>query len=274
MQVRSAMSVAALVAAVLISSTVTAAASGSGSGNAGPQSTSHARAASTGATSSETSFVPITPCRIVDTRRALDGAVAARSTRTFVAATDGQLGLAAQGGSGSGCPVSIAATAVQADVVAVGATGSGYLTVFPGDAAAPLASWLNFRDGKAIANGGTITLSGDGGSTFAVKASRSTHVVVDVTGYFLPRMWAHVSTAGALDAGSRVAAVTVAGSGDVQVTFDRDVSQCAYAATLTSAGTSVTARTLAFIGVDTVEVRTINSSGVPTSADFMLTVTC
>lgn len=262
MQVRSAMSAALLATAVVIGGHLAANASGSGAAKAGA-------AAPAGA---EASFVPITPCRIVDTRRA-GGMVLAGHPRQFVAASD--TGLAGQGGSAAGCGVPKDARSVQANVVSVGAAGSGYLTVYPGGATAPLASWLNFRDGKAIANGGTITLSDDGSSAFGVKVSRSTHVVVDVTGYYAPRLWAGVSSAGTISGGSRVVSVANPATGSFVVTFDGDVSGCAYSATVwDTPGYSASAKSSGFSDASSVEVHTSSNSGTATNVGFWLVLTC
>src|SRR3954452_6034774 len=104
-------------------------------------------------TSTEAKYTAITPCRLVDTRKA-GGAVANTAPRSFVAASAGSL--AAQGGNAAGCGIPAAAVAIQAHELAVGSAGSGFLKVYPAGAPAPAASFLNFRDGKAIANGGAI----------------------------------------------------------------------------------------------------------------------
>ncbi|MFL6099357.1 MAG: hypothetical protein ACJ71T_05330 [Actinomycetales bacterium] len=272
MQVGSVMSVAVLAAAVVVGGNVTATASSPRPRPTPAGATVQARAASEAPSGPENSFVPITPCRIVDTRKAMDGIVSARSPRTFVAG--GDVSLAIQGGSASGCDVAVAATAVQANVVAVGAASSGYLTVYPGGTAAPLASWLNFRDGKAIANGGVITLDRDGGTTFAVKASRSTHVVVDVTGYYVPPLWAQVAFGPAsIVAGSRASGVRLQATGQAVVTFDRDVSLCTPTVTPVDRGDQVDA-TFNIGDPTDVVVDMADAGGNPANVNFRLVVTC
>ncbi len=156
-----------------------------------PAAKSSARATAAGPidTSTEAKYTAITPCRLVDTRKA-GGMVTNTAPRSFVAASTGSL--AAQGGNPAGCGIPAAAVAIQANVVAVGSAGSGFLKVYPAGAPAPAASFLNFRDGKAVANGGAITVDTSGAKHFTVLTSRTSHVVVDVSGYFIKPMSALV----------------------------------------------------------------------------------
>ena len=65
----------------------------------------------------------------------------------------------------------------------------GFLTVLPGDAALELSttSNLNFSAGRVLANNAVVLLSYSGAGTIYVVAglpSGTTHVVLDVDGYF------------------------------------------------------------------------------------------
>jgi hypothetical protein len=86
------------------------------------------------------------------------------------------------------CNVPTSATAVAINVTAVNPTGTGYLTAYPGDQAASGTSTLNFRGGRTRANNGIIALAGNGSGEVAFRAvlagGGTTHLVVDVTGYF------------------------------------------------------------------------------------------
>jgi hypothetical protein len=123
-----------------------------------------------------TFFYPLTPCRLVDTRlsdapyggQALPGA----ATWYF-------------DGVGT-CGIPAGARAVAALVKVVSPQGGGYLTLFPGDVERPVASVVNFpafenRPGNTI-----LALPMDGAGDYGIfnGASASTHVVIDVTGYF------------------------------------------------------------------------------------------
>jgi hypothetical protein len=237
-----------------------------------PAAKSLAKAAAVGPidSSTEAKYTAITPCRLVDTRRA-GGVVTNTAPRSFVAASTSSL--AAQGGDPAGCGIPAAAVAIQANVVAVGSAGSGFLKVYPAGAPAPAASFLNFRDGKAVANGGAITVDTSGAKHFTVLTSRTSHVVVDVSGYFIKPMWVHVGGTGNLLDGSRVASVTAPQKGTYSVLFDRDVRHCAYSVTV-FAGLVFAATQPLNADPDGVFVLLQNSTGLITDAEFYLTVTC
>ena len=74
------------------------------------------------------------------------------------------------------------ATAVSTNVAADAADGPGFLTAFPADGAAPLVSNLNFPAATPISNAGMLRPSASGGLN--VFVNRTTHVIIDVNGYF------------------------------------------------------------------------------------------
>lgn len=118
--------------------------------------------------SAATDFYTVEPCRLADTREADGPALAAGETRTFP-------------GTGR-CAIPADAVALALNVTAVQPAASGNLKLFPTGAATPLASVVNFAASQARANGGIVALGVKGG--IAVQASGSTHVVIDVSGYF------------------------------------------------------------------------------------------
>src|SRR3954470_21147423 len=88
-------------------------------------------------------FIPVTPCRLVDTRPAPDH-VGVRATALGNAeSVDFQVG-----GTNGNCTIPTAATAIAANVTAVRPTSPGYLTVFPAGDARPLTSSVNFVAGE------------------------------------------------------------------------------------------------------------------------------
>jgi hypothetical protein len=272
MKARTRLAIAAVALAVSVGGSVAAVAT---SGSAQPQGKAHAKAmlALPIDTSTEAKFTAIAPCRIVDTR-ITGGPIHTGSPRSFLAA--GSSSLAAQGGNPLGCGVPSAAVAVQANVVTVGASGSGYLKIYPYGAAAPGASYMNYPNGSALANGGTITLNTAGLKHFTVlAASHDTHVVIDVSGYFIKPMFAQVNSDGSLGVHSRTTGSTQITSfpGAYEVDFDRDVSGCAYNATPFDQGYTAIVEPRSG-NVDGVFVYTSNSSGTPTNEAFYLTVTC
>jgi hypothetical protein len=122
-------------------------------------------------------YVPITPCRVMDTRPAPE-TVGGRSTP--LAANDTHtITVLGQ------CAVPLDASAVAMNVTVVNPTGSSFLTVYPADASKPLASSLNWVAGQgATPNAVTSDVSADGKVSFYNK-SGSVDVIADIVGYYV-----------------------------------------------------------------------------------------
>ncbi len=140
-------------------------------------------------------YKPLKPCRIVDTRLQSGGAIFADGETRSFDAVGAAKNFSGQGGSATGCGVPgflsgvPQATAIAVNIAAVQPTGSGNLRAFAGsDAMAPNAAVVNFQllSPNLNINGATnVPLRQDvEGSDIKVFASRSTHVLVDVVGYF------------------------------------------------------------------------------------------
>ncbi len=154
-----------------------------------------AGAASEARAQSQSVFVPVAPCRIVDTRVANNNTqIAGNTTRTFNVV--GVNSYAAQGGKGSTCGIPGFVTgipqvaAVEMNVIAVQPAAMGNLLVYPSDVVPGTSSTINFPPSATvplnIANGVIIPVRQDSqGSDVTVRTSQATHVVIDVTGYFL-----------------------------------------------------------------------------------------
>lgn len=141
---------------------------------------------------SELLFVPVEPCRVLDTRFMGAGAIAANTQRHFEVA--GTTGFEAQGGKAGGCGIPLGATspiaaAVVFNFIAVSPQGAGNLRAWEFGQPEPLASIINYATvpGLNIANGVIVPIAGistvDKDLTIQADA-RGTHVVADVTGYF------------------------------------------------------------------------------------------
>jgi hypothetical protein len=126
-----------------------------------------------------TTFVPITPRRVLDTRPGpgqvgLAGRFAHGVARTWQVAGVGAI------------PAN--ALAVTGNVTVVGQTGPGFVSVTPRPTNTPTSSTINFPFGDVRANNITIPL-GPGGTLSGVyissAADKRTHVLFDVTGYFV-----------------------------------------------------------------------------------------
>lgn len=146
--------------------------------------------------SGQSTFVPVAPCRIYDTR---DGAnpdqpFAGGETRSLpIVGTVGPF----LGGTVGGCGVpgqvgSVAqASAVAVNITAVDSTHNGNFKAWAGDETEPSASVINFRVNTPIANMLIVKLSQDGvdGDDLSLKASGSAannvELILDVVGYFV-----------------------------------------------------------------------------------------
>ena len=120
-------------------------------------------------------FVPVTPCRIADTRKpngAFGGPLlAAQSTRDFPI-------------PGSACNIPATATAYSLNIAVVPQGLLGFLTVWPAGQVQPVVATLNSIDGRIKSNA-AIVPAGAGGS-ISVFATDATDVIIDINGYFVP----------------------------------------------------------------------------------------
>ncbi len=133
-------------------------------------------------TQSGSTYAPVTPCRIVDTRTSTPlGAVAARPFRVGGSGP----GFTNQGGTACGVPED--ATAVEVSFTAVGPPTTGFARLWPGDRTEPIAAALNFGAGQSTTNTGTVALSSGGlVDLLARNYGTGTHYLIDVLGYFSP----------------------------------------------------------------------------------------
>lgn len=129
-------------------------------------------------------YVPVTPCRILDTR-IVGGPIPANSFRDFDL-TD-VVRFAPQGGDTSNCNVgdkgSFAAAALN--ITVVNPNVAGYITAFPYLASQPTAATINYVAGD-IRNGLAIVRLDQTSAAyeFSVYSFAQTHLVADIVGYF------------------------------------------------------------------------------------------
>jgi lysophospholipase L1-like esterase len=136
-------------------------------------------------TSAAAQFVPITPCRLVDTRQAAGEfagpSLAAGQLRTFALAA-----------SSCNLPAALAAGgALSLNVTAVsqGSDSGGYVAVWGtsgGAQDAPSTSTLNVSPGTVTANAAIVTINPSTSDSISVYTTNPTDVVIDVNGYFAP----------------------------------------------------------------------------------------
>ncbi len=119
-------------------------------------------------------YFTLTPCRLYDSRS--DGAGPLTS------------GVPRLRAAHSLCGVPTTATAIAANVTVTAPTAAGFLTLYPGDSAAPAVATLNFGAGQTRTNNALVRLATDGSGTYAasvfVEGSGAVQVIVDVAGWF------------------------------------------------------------------------------------------
>ena len=119
-------------------------------------------------------FVPIAPCRLVDTRNSngpLAGpALAARISRTFALRPHA-------------CIAPAAPVAYSLNITVVPQGLLGFLTVWPAGQSQPVTSTLNALDGRIKANAAIVPAGSNGSIEFF--ATDATHVIIDINGYFV-----------------------------------------------------------------------------------------
>ncbi|MES1242732.1 MAG: hypothetical protein ABUT39_14040 [Acidobacteriota bacterium] len=153
----------------------------------------NATASALGDGTSSLTFVPLPPCRIIDTRSSGAGKMNPLETRDFQVA--GTLEFGPQGGTLGGCGVPAgstvpAAAAVMVNLVAVDAEGGGNMLAWPYGQPMPNASSLNFQKlnpAMNVANGLIVPIAGTSlaAADLHIQARQNrVHVVADVTGYF------------------------------------------------------------------------------------------
>ena len=121
-------------------------------------------------------YFPFGPTRFLDTRSGtgLAGAFSSHVPRSLAIA-----GI-------KGIPVG--ASAITGNIVAAEPTSTGYIAITQTPIASPGTSSLNFPAADIRANNFTVALAGDGsfGITYVGAGGGTSHIVLDVTGYFMP----------------------------------------------------------------------------------------
>jgi hypothetical protein len=126
-------------------------------------------------------FVPITPCRLFDTRPGTDN-VGTKSSPLGPGETY-TVGVHGDNGQCTGIPTD--AVAVSLNVTALNSTAPTFVTVFAADAERPLSSSLNpVPGGPPTPNGVTSDLSGTGFVSF-YNENGSVDLLADAVGYYV-----------------------------------------------------------------------------------------
>jgi hypothetical protein len=220
----------------------------------------------------ETTFVSVPDCRLVDTRKAR-GKIRKISPRDFQIV--GNVNLASQGGSKTGCDVPIGATAISAHFTAFSVSKSGKFSAYPRGTSSglPVLYYTKHRNSTA---GGTQEIAVGAGKGLTVSSSGKANLTLDVNGYYMPRIAASVSSNGVLGNHTSQVLSSARGSGNPNgvytVTFSQDTTGCLVQATPQTTGyvlvTAVLNNSTATV------VGRAPGTGTLTDTPFALTITC
>lgn len=130
---------------------------------------------------SASSFVPLAPCRLFDTRSGPDN-VGTRSTPL----QEGETVTFTVRGTNGNCTIPESATAVTGNLTVVGPSSNSFVTLWPADAPRPLTSNINVTSGQPpTGNNVVVKLSADG-RIKAFNLSGIADVILDIAGYHEP----------------------------------------------------------------------------------------
>jgi hypothetical protein len=120
-------------------------------------------------------FFALAPCRLIDTRNGPSPyggpALNAGEERTFSVVGP--------------CLVPLTARAIATNLAVSAPTAAGYLQLYPAGSAPPPTSSINYSPGQTRSNNAIVSLSDTGTlKVRCMQASGTTHVILDVTGYF------------------------------------------------------------------------------------------
>jgi len=127
-------------------------------------------------------FVPITPCRLMDTRPAPDN-IGPRSTPIG----SGESYIAQVTGSNGNCTIPATATAVSMNVTIITPTSASFLTIWPADQSRPLTANQNWiANQPPTPNAVTVALSSTGiaGQIGIYNLAGTVHIAADIVGYY------------------------------------------------------------------------------------------
>ena len=121
-------------------------------------------------------FVPLAPCRVLDTRQSHP--IAGGTPATFDLASLAQ---------SAHCPQSLSpGTAFSLNVTVVPRGFLGYLTIWPAGQAQPTISLMNSHDGRIKANAAIVVGGGSDHTGVSIFVTQTADVILDVNGYFEP----------------------------------------------------------------------------------------
>ena len=128
-------------------------------------------------TTTGSTYVPVTPTRVLDTRKGL-GAPEAKLGPNGTIAVDVTSGVTVPANMGT-------ISAVVMNVTAADETGDGVITAYPDGGALPKSSNLNFIAGRNVPNLVTVKVGADDKVDLHNGSPASTDLIADVAGYYV-----------------------------------------------------------------------------------------
>lgn len=142
-----------------------------------------------GDATSDLVYVPVAPCRVIDTRNAV-GAYAVEQVRSY--SLGGRADHTVYGGVNTTCNLpayfgsDTEPAALNLNITIVTTSAAGFFTVYPAGTVRPLSSIINWdSNGQVIANAATVTTAHFVGNDVSFYASNTSHLIVDVLGYYI-----------------------------------------------------------------------------------------
>ena len=246
-------------------------------------------------------FVPIEPCRLVDTRPATQ--IGPKSTPLGPNET---ITIVVTGSTGQCSGIPTAAAGAAMNMTAIQPTAQSFLTVYPSGSDRPNASNLNWGAGVPPTPNKVDVALGPDGAIDVYNSIGTVHLAADLVGYYVdhhhddryytkaqvdvaladtPRaLWAVVGSDGSLvrgTPGATAAQLFKPINGAYEVAFGTDVTECVLIATLGRTDAQDANPDPGEIGTayrngdpDAVFVKTYDSTGAAADRSFHLSVLC
>lgn len=147
--------------------------------------------------STPSSFVPVTPCRLMDTRPG-DENVGPRDTPLAAGETHTQQVT----GDNGNCGLPTGITGVALNATAIRPSATSFLTFFPSDSDRPLSSNLNLAPGQPPTPNKVDVRVSEAGAIGIFNAFGEVHLAVDVMGYYTAATPAPFATTDHYDGGA------------------------------------------------------------------------
>lgn len=200
-----------------------------------PQQSSRGKADSNGDVTKASVFVAVTPCRLVDTRNPAGPfggpSLSAGQTRMFGPAF----------GPCTGMPSGAIAFSLNFTIFNYNPNAGSFIAAYPGNAARPFVSTVNWGGGAPVANSAVIPVAATPPNVgqIAVYAGAATDLIIDINGYFM-------DDTGAMNPGTKFSLIGNVANGPVA--WIRNVSSTGGIGIHGSIATSVTTESAGVMG--------------------------